>query len=147
MPAFQVSKNLEGELKYSMKTCCICKRELNEGCFKSNKAKKDGLQSQCVDCQKDYRRKHYLKNKRKYIDKAAERKEEFRRWWIDFKSQYVCECGESHPACIHFHHPNDDKEDNVSTLAAHGSKRRLLAEVKKCRAMCANCHAKLHWQR
>lgn len=39
-----------------MKVCCMCKLELETSSFKSNGRKGDGLQSQCIECQKA--RKH-----------------------------------------------------------------------------------------
>ena len=129
------------------KTCCICKLSLPVEKFKSNKTKKDGLQSQCIECHKEYRRQHYLKNKEKYIEKAGCWRIDFRNWWKDYKKQFSCqECGESHPACIQFHHNNDDKENNVSYFATNGSMKGLMKEIKKCIPLCANCHSKIHWK-
>jgi hypothetical protein len=129
------------------KTCCMCKKCLPIENFKQNSIRKDNLQSQCIKCQKEYRRNHYLKNRKKYIDKAASWRIEFVRWWKTYKKQFYCiECGESHPACIHFHHPNNDKEDNVSVIAFSGSRKKLLKEISKCISLCANCHAKRHWK-
>ena len=125
----------------------MCHRELDADCFRKNARRKDGLQSQCIECHRQYRREHYEKNRRKYIDKAGAWKKSFVEWWKEYKSQFSCaQCGESHPACIHFHHDGDDKEDNVSSLVVAGCKERVLEEISKCIPLCANCHAKLHWR-
>lgn len=130
-----------------MKKCCICKKELPESAFAaSGKKKNDGLQYHCRVCHKEYRRQHYLKNRQKYIDKAAKWNKEFYSWWNEYKSQYFCQhCGESHIACVQFHHPNDDKELGVSQWVSRKDKDRLIKEVSKCIPLCANCHFKLHW--
>lgn len=129
------------------KTCCRCKKSRDVKFFKSNAKKKDGLQGQCIDCQKEYRREHYLKNRQKYIDKAAVWRTEFREWWREYKKQFSCsKCGEDHPACIQFHHHNDDKEFNIAELVG-ASKEKLLKEIDKCTVLCANCHFKLHYER
>jgi len=112
----------------------------------SNKSKKDGLQSQCKTCQKEYRKSHYELNKKKYIDKAAVWKAGFREWWTEYKKQFYCKCGESHQACIEFHHPNNDKEATVAQLITTNCKTRILKEIAKCIPMCSNCHKKLHWE-
>ena len=126
------------------KTCCMCKKSLSVEKFKSHKTR--GLQSQCIECQKKYRREHYLKNKQKYVDKATTWRSDFKKWWKEFKKQYPCqECGENHPACIQFHHTDDNKENNVSYFAMLGSKDKLLKEIKKCVPLCGNCHSKKHW--
>ena len=130
-----------------MKKCCMCKKELSEDCFKSNSKRKDGLQSQCIDCQKEYRREHYLKNKQKYIGKAKANKKEIVLWWREYKKQFCCcKCGESHPACLDFHHANDDKINNVSTLIRSASREIVMEEIAKCDVLCSNCHRKLHWE-
>lgn len=130
-----------------MKTCCKCHLPLPLVDFKPNKTKKDGLQSQCISCQKAYRRLHYEANKGKYIKKSKARRAEFIAWWQDFKRGLVCEyCGEDHPAALDFHHDNPaEKEGNVSTLVANENKTKLLEEVAKCRVLCSNCHRKLHY--
>lgn len=129
------------------KTCCICKDDLPVDQFKTNKAKKDGLQCQCIECQKKYRRQHYLENRQKYIDKAKVKSQEFATWWKEYKSQFKCQrCPEDHPACLHFHHPNDDKERGVAYWVICKSKEKVLKEIDKCVPLCANCHAKEHWK-
>lgn len=135
------------------KKCCMCQKVLLAECFKANKKRKDGLQSQCIECQRQYRREHYLKNREKYIDKSSKWRIEFRRWWKDYKSQFSCKaaslgldpCNESHPACIDFHHLGD-KEEAVSVLVALCNKEKLLQEIEKCVPICSNCHRKIHWQ-
>jgi hypothetical protein len=130
------------------KKCCKCKRWLLLENFKSHAKRADGLQAQCIECQKEYRRQHYLTNRRKYIDKAAAWRDSFLEWWREFKQQFVCiRCGESHPACIQFHHPNDDKEGDVAELVATRNKERVLKEVAKCEPLCANCHFKEHYKK
>ena len=128
------------------KRCYKCERDLPVSCFKTNKKRKDGLHAQCIECQSEYRRQHYLKNRQKYIDKAKRITEEIVAWWKDYKATLSCvECGESHPACIDFHHERDDKEANVSGLIRKASKERILAEIAKCEVLCSNCHRKRHW--
>ena len=128
------------------KICCMCKNDLPLDSFKSNSRRSDGLQSQCIECQKKYRRKHYLNNKAKYINKAKKKTHEVVAWWKDYKSQFKCSrCPEDHPACIQFHHADDNKNGNVSGLIRNGSRESILKEIEKCVPLCANCHAKEHW--
>jgi len=71
---------------------------------------------------------------------------EVARWYVELKAQLVCSCGESHPACIQFHHPTRaTKEASVANaLRRRWSRARILAEIAKCEVLCANCHAKRH---
>lgn len=130
-----------------IKNCCICKHDLPLDRFKSNKTKKDGLQSQCISCQKQYRKEHYERNKAKYIKKAKERDHQIQNWWREYKKSLKCSrCSEDHPACLDFHHIDPlGKDNSVSRLIAMGNKRKILDEVKKCEVLCSNCHRKLHY--
>jgi hypothetical protein len=76
------------------------------------------------------------------------RRAEMRRWWNELKATKQCDaCGENAPECLHFHHGDPaEKELDISNAASQGmAKRRILAEVAKCRVLCANCHLKHHW--
>lgn len=129
------------------KKCCMCKQELSVTLFKSNKLRSDGLQSQCKNCHKKYRRQHYLKNKQKYIEKAARINELFLQWWFEYKSKLKCSrCPENHPACLDFHHVNPkEKEFTIGSIVGDGNKSKLLKEIEKCIVLCSNCHRKEHW--
>jgi hypothetical protein len=69
------------------------------------------------------------------------------RIWA-YKSLHPCECGESDPIVLTFDH-NDgaDKVDAVSNMVnkmvvdGH-SWHNILAEIKKCKVRCFNCHMK-----
>lgn len=126
------------------KICGKCKTELSVEHFHPHK--KDKFQSNCKECQKQYRSEHYKKNKQKYIDKASKWTNDQVVWWQDYKSKLKCElCPETHPACLQFHHTDDNKEGNVATLARRGNRQKLLKEIEKCQVLCANCHFKLHF--
>ena len=48
-------------------------------------------------------------------------------------------CGEADPVVLDFDHLRD-KVWEVTNLARYGGWSRLLAEIEKCRVLCANCH-------
>jgi predicted acetyltransferase len=97
--------------------------------------------------QAEYHRKYYQENKEKYFAKARSSQKRFADWYKELKRGLACkECGENHPACLHFHHRNpEEKEYNIVELRQKQSRRLVLAELAKCDVLCANCHAKLHW--
>jgi len=130
------------------KICSMCKKNLSLELFKKNKTKKDGLQAQCINCQKEYRKKHYNENRQKYIDKSSKRTKEFRIWWKIYKSNLKCEiCGENHPATLDFHHiEQENKESEISGLISNANKKRLFEEISKCIIICSNCHRKIHYK-
>ena len=66
-----------------------------------------------------------------------------RRWLQKYKMEKGCEmCGyKEHPAALHFDHL--DPATKVAPVA-NMMKRPidiLVAEIRKCRILCANCHA------
>ncbi|WP_159902653.1 homing endonuclease associated repeat-containing protein [Salinirussus salinus] len=91
---------------------------------------------------------------RKNLDHSRERKRRRRRelvrWVYEYKRDNCeCrECGEEHPGCLEFHHPDGtDKEFSVSRRANRGhSKENIRAEMERCVVLCANCHRKEHYE-
>jgi len=77
----------------------------------------------------------------------AERTRAITAWYVELKQQLVCgRCGEDHPACIQFHHTDPTtKERSVADAISRGwGRARILAEIRKCEVICANCHVKEH---
>src|SRR5260221_13210126 len=70
-------------------------------------------------------------------------------WFRRYKSTLYCmDCGENHPACLHFHHRKDeDKKFTIASVVSRAnSLRQIINEIKKCDVLCANCHAIRHWR-
>lgn len=76
----------------------------------------------------------------------ANRRKEIRTWLAELKKTMACKCGETHPACLDFHHLNTaEKVTEISTSINKGwGKARILKEISKCEVLCSNCHRKLH---
>lgn len=75
------------------------------------------------------------------------RRRELVAWFMELKGQLACaRCGEDHPGCLQFHHPDPTaKEISVCDAVRRGwSRKRILSELSKCEVLCANCHAKHH---
>lgn len=128
------------------KLCLKCKetKKLEEFSFKEKKLNK--RHCYCKVCFVTLRKDSYSKNKERYIKKSKKRKNEIVEWFVNFKKKLKCEvCGFSHPASLDFHHENDDKENNVSTLVRNGNKEKVILEIEKCRILCSNCHRILHY--
>ncbi len=68
-------------------------------------------------------------------------------WFFRYKHALRCQlCGMDHPGCIQFHHRDKDEKKNEVSNLRQTSIKQLLHEMNKCDVLCANCHAKLHWQ-
>lgn len=57
-------------------------------------------------------------------------------------------CGESHIACLDFHHRDRTHKISVIQELARSTSdnNRVLEEVKKCDLICSNCHRKKHYE-
>ena len=122
------------------KRCCICKLELDLDNFAYNKSKKDCLQSQCKNCQKDYRKKHYISNRKKYIDKSKRLRKKYRKQFYSWMQDKYCkDCGNSDFRVLEFDHL-EDKKYNISERIGAQTLESLMIEINKCDIVCANCH-------
>jgi hypothetical protein len=101
-------------------------------------------------------RKRYECDRRSRKDGNARRKKDARAWLDGYKATIACvRCGESHPACLQFHHPEGTKEvdtkgrqgtRNIAAMVHAGlSLKRIKANIEECEVLCANCHFKLHF--
>ncbi|MEF8818503.1 MAG: hypothetical protein V5A31_02865 [Haloferacaceae archaeon] len=89
----------------------------------------------------------YYKNRRGRIERKEERRRALREWFQSYKRDHCAcaECGESHPACLDFHHDEAEKTAGVSEMVNDGySKERILDEMAVCTVLCATCHRHTH---
>jgi len=128
-----------------MKTCRTCQTDRPLSAFNKNKAKKDGLQSECRVCSKKRNRAYYKENRETQIQQiyAAKKRriEENRKFVFGYLSKHTCvDCGESDPRVLEFDHQRD-KEYNITDLLNGGySREKIQLEIDKCEVRCANCH-------
>lgn len=94
-------------------------------------------------------RKWVAANPEKVREANRRLREKTKAWWDEYKSKLKCvTCGESHSACLDFHHRiPEEKTMNISHYSKSSwlSKNKLLAELEKCDVLCANCHRKQHY--
>src|SRR6266852_5679529 len=98
--------------------------------------------------QRNYQRSWHQRHRAKRLARMYERKAAIYEYVQNIKSQLCCvDCGQQHPATLHFHHLNsEDKVFNISDAARRGiSLDRIKKEINKCMVLCANCHAIRHY--
>ena len=86
------------------------------------------------------REKSRVSSRKKY---DAKRRKKFLDFTSQLKLKTGCEiCGyKKHSCALHFDH-RDPKNKLFSISNGHRySWKKILAEIKKCRILCANCHA------
>ncbi len=96
-----------------------------------------------------YYRAHKLKFQQYYRDHKEEfkcRAQEYRQRRIKYidavKGAPCADCGNQFPPeCMDFDHVRGEKLFNVSAMRC-ANWSRLVAEIKKCDVVCANCHRK-----
>lgn len=131
------------------KICTRCKIKKSRSEFNHRSSSRDGLSSQCSNCNKDHLKNHYEKNTEYYFIKNKKRKSSLRETMNEFKLKHGCSrCGfNEHPAALDFHH-RSDKEFNISAMANRGaSLKRIVKELEKCDILCANCHRTLTYSK
>lgn len=120
-----------------MKICGTCKENKEEKEFSLKKGKP---QYNCKSCHSEYRKKHYEKNKEKYIDKASKNKIKYRQEYYDWLSTKQCvDCGNSDIRVLEQDHL-ENKEFNISSKVGVMSLKSMMDELNKCEVVCANCH-------
>lgn len=93
------------------------------------------------------KRKHYLKNKQRYIANAVAAREKLRVFMREKKDMPCTDCGIKYPYYVmQFDHLRD-KEYHISTLVNSNNIKKLEAELAKCEVVCANCHAERTYRR
>ena len=98
---------------------------------------------------RSYQRNWHQRNKVGRIAKIYERKGRLWEFYNQLKANSECaHCGEKHPATLQFHHRDpQEKEFNLGKAVSDGySIERIKKEVAKCTVLCANCHAKEHYE-
>lgn len=95
---------------------------------------------------KEYRRNKC--EKCRYVVKKKRRKN-IANFMLSIKKDLKCSiCGIDDYRVMDFHHkaPKGGKEFCVSNFGINGwGKERILKEIKKCIAVCANCHRIIHY--
>jgi len=96
---------------------------------------------------KDVAHRHYAANKQKVLIANAKHRKNKRAEWQAFKATLACtNCGFSHPAAMDFHHVFKLAYKSVNKLAGDGKYAQAKEEIKKCIALCANCHRIHHYE-
>ena len=79
-------------------------------------------------------------------DLGLTKHERLRAWSYAYQRDRGCrECGETDPRCLQFHHTDGEKDDAVGSMIADSrAVGDVVAEVRKCLVLCANCHRRVH---
>lgn len=125
-----------------MKECYKCGETKEKTEFSVNEKKKDGLNSECKECQKKYFKEYYKNNKEKCIKAVMQNNFSKKAFFDNLKIKTGCKhCGyKDHPAALQFHHT--DPKSKVFNIGSnyHLPIEIIQQEIDKCIILCANCH-------
>ena len=127
------------------RVCRVCGQLKAAAEFPFRSLKRQTRQWICLQCQREYTREWYQRNRDRQI--AATRRNNVRRkrraasGVRAVRQQLACVgCGESNPLVLDFDHLRDKTAD-VSTMVRLGLPWvRIEDEIAKCQPLCANCH-------
>lgn len=131
----------------ALKACSTCKKVKPLDAFNRRSTAKDGRQWACRDCNREY----HLLNWDRHMDRIRARKASLRRLNREQIWAYLCahpcvDCGLADPVVLEFDHLGDKKGD-VGRMRYHYEWKTVLAEIRKCEVVCANCHRRRTYQR
>lgn len=91
-------------------------------------------------------KKHYKKNKSKFIKRSRLHKRKSRAIAREFIQSYLInhpcvDCGENDPIVLEFDHIKGNKLFNLGAVSSGGyGIIKIKEEIDKCEIRCANCH-------
>lgn len=98
------------------------------------------------EAQRAYHKQWYQKNKARRKELSKANRARVKTLYREYKETLSCAlCPEDDACCLDFHHPNDDKKHDISTMVCDAfSWDKIMEEIQKCVVLCKNCHAKVH---
>lgn len=126
--------------------CRICGEMKPEAAYAPSVWVSAITRSKCRECMSKYQAARYDRFLRDRLE--ADRKKRTQLVHSIKRRRGCAECGETHPACLDFHH-RDKRQKTVGVGVLVGSTtnmQRILDEIAKCDVLCSNCHRKHHWK-
>jgi hypothetical protein len=94
-----------------------------------------------ISQQKAYAKKHYIENKKDYLECNKRRRKELKEYIKRLKENTPCtDCGVNyHHYVMDFDHL-ESKEGLIKVFVSNNNRTGLEKELKKCEIVCSNCH-------
>ena len=96
---------------------------------------------------REYFKQYYRDNPAYFKERARRREQEIQEFIQQQRVGLSCiRCGNTDIRVLDFHHVDkNSKEISIARIVYRGwSNERILQEIAKCEALCANCHRILH---
>jgi len=124
----------------ALKMCAKCGHVKSMEDFFKQSSSRDGRGSYCKDCMGEYQRERLDKE----VGDEPSSLLANRLVVVTALMKGCSECGGDDIETLHFHHRDPGEKERSVSLLISGSTHRLVAEIKKCVVLCANCHSKRH---
>ena len=97
---------------------------------------------------KKQKKEYWEENKDRFIEKRKKYRDKVMDNFLSYKKGKSCTfCGyNKFPEILQFHHKDDNKLFNISTMRRISDHNLLKKEIEKCILLCPNCHSWLHYQ-
>jgi len=121
----------------------ICSRCTKSKALSEFNLKKGELrQSYCKSCQAHHHRRHYLKNKKKYLLKSRASRKLLKEQLNEYKNKPCADCGIRYdPWIMDFDHLDGSKKTaSISRIFNDRGLKNAIKEIAKCELVCSNCH-------
>lgn len=124
-----------------MKLCVTCHLSKDETEFDWRNIKAGIRVARCKPCQRAYGKLWYQRNRKHHAQLTRTNKQQLRADIGQLKTVPCLDCKISYaPHIMDFDHVRGKKRKNVSALVNSGNRLAVIAEIKKCDVVCANCH-------
>lgn len=124
-----------------MRRCTECEEEKPEEEFYW-RIKGKQRSYRCKLCDAAAAKQWYQENKELCKKRALGRIAEAQKNMLEYLNGKSCGCGENRVPCLEFDHRDPSQKcHGISFMVKGGFKwEKILAEIKKCDLVCANCH-------
>jgi len=130
------------------KRCYSCGETKDASGFNKARRRKDGLQTECRECNKKRHQERYKDNPKVYYERNKRQREEKTEWVCQYLEQNPCvDCGEDDIVVLDFDHLHNKIMDISHMVGDRRSMEKIKSEIAKCEVRCANCHRRITAER
>jgi hypothetical protein len=128
------------------KLCPTCSTLKSTADFSRDRARPDGLGSQCKECKRIVQKNWYSRNKARHVANVARHRRtaetEIIKRILQYLKRHPCvDCGETNPVLREFDHVRGVKVNSICNLISRGvGWGKIEAEINKCEVRCCRCH-------
>lgn len=87
-----------------------------------------------------YISEHRKNNREKYLDYSRKAREKKRAIVNSYKDKPCMDCGVKYPPYVMDFDHRENKLFDISKMFSNVGLQKILEEIKKCDAVCSNCH-------